>query len=231
MYPAVELLTGVLFAISPLVFPFGTLIWFKGLLCGYALIILFCTDLTEYHLPNELQLPLMAIGLLLALPQVFWPEATVVVSGGGWDYITASVFRNGLQQAPAWPHWHGAVTIKNSAIGLALGYGFPWAFNFAYVKIRNPIATKVFHKEPLESGMGRGDFKMLAWLGAFWGWEQMLGILFVAVVIMSAFVLPTHFLRRRAGDTMYPLGCGLALAAPVVIFWGPRLWRAYMGLV
>jgi prepilin signal peptidase PulO-like enzyme (type II secretory pathway) len=193
------------------------------------LIILFCTDLTDYILPDALQFPLMALGLLFAMPQAFWPKAAIVVSGGGWDYISASVFHNGLQQAPAWPQWYGAVTIKSSLLGLALGYAFPWTFNFAFVKIRNAIATKVFSKEPLESGMGMGDFKMLAWLGAFWGWEHMLGILFVAVVIMSVFVLPTHFLRKRAGNTMYPLGCGLALATPIVVFWGPMLWETYMG--
>lgn len=231
MYPVVELMTGALFAVSPLLFPFGTLIWFKGILCGYALIVLFCTDLTEYLLPDVLQFPLMILGLLFALPQVFWPETATVVSGGGWDHISANIFYNGLQSAPAWQRGYEAVTIVSSVLGLVLGYGCPWAFNFAYVKIRNSIATGLFHKEPLESGMGMGDFKMLAWLGAFWGWEQMLGILFVAVVIMSVFILPTHLLRRRASNTMYPLGCGLALAAPIVVFWGPVLWGTYTGMM
>jgi len=231
MYPVVELMTGALFAVSPLLFPFGTLIWFKGILCGYALIVLFCTDLTEYLLPDALQFPLMILGLLFALPQVFWPETATVVSGGGWDHISANIFYNGLQSAPAWQRGYEAVTIVSSVLGLVLGYGCPWAFNFAYVKIRNSIATGLFHKEPLESGMGMGDFKMLAWLGAFWGWEQMLGILFVAVVIMSVFILPTHLLRRRASNTMYPLGCGLALAAPIVVFWGPVLWGTYTGMM
>jgi prepilin signal peptidase PulO-like enzyme (type II secretory pathway) len=227
-YPIVELLAGILFSISPWLFPFATLIWLKGVICGYALIVLFFTDFTEYMLPDFLQFPLMALGLLFALPQTFWPEATITISmGGNWDFLPASLFHNGLQTAPAWDQWWPAVTIWNSLAGLAIGYGFPWAFNFAYVKIRNAIVARFSSKEPLESGMGMGDFKMLAWLGAFWGWGHMLGILFVAVIIMCIFVLPTHFLKRRDGGTMYPLGCGIALATPIVVFWGPWFWNAY----
>jgi len=227
-YPIVELLTGILFGLSPWIFPVGTLIWLKGVICGYSLIVLFFTDLTEYILPDVLQFPLMALGLLFALPQIFWPEMTAVVfSGRGWEVLSVSVFHNGLQVAPLWEQWREAVSIENSLIGLAVGYGFPWAFNFAYVKIRNAVVTRLYNKEPLESGMGMGDFKMLAWLGAFWGWGYMLGILFMAVVIMCVFVLPTHFVHRRESNVMYPLGCGLALATPIVIFWGPWLWRVF----
>ena len=224
-YPIVELLAGLLFGLSPWLFPVGTLIWLKGLICGYVLIVLFFTDLTEYILPDSLQFPLMALGLLFTLPQMLWPDTTaVILSRDGWTY-SASLFHNGLQTAPMWEQWREEVTIWNSLIGLAVGYGFPWAFNFAYVKIRNAIVARLSNKEPMESGMGMGDFKMLAWLGAFWGWGYMLGILFAAVIIMCATVLPTHFMRRRESDTMYPLGCGLALATPIVVFWGPMLWH------
>ena len=234
-YPLVELLAAALFGAAHWVFPFGTLIWIKGLICGYALIVLFFTDLTEYILPDVLQFPLMALGLLFTLPQVFWPDTAInLVMGenGAVQTYVAPMFHNGLQDAPArWVMWGGCVTWKASLIGLLAGYGFPWAFNFAYVKIRNAVAVGMFHKEPLETGMGMGDFKMLAWLGAFWGWASMLGILFVGVTIMCVSVLPTHFLRRRSGRTLYPLGCGLALATPIVVFWGPRLWRIYQNTV
>ena len=227
-YPIVELLTGLLFGLSPWIFPIGTLIWLKGMICGYALIVLFFTDLTEYILPDVIQFPLMALGLLFALPQIFRPEVTVsVFTGKDWEMLAVSVFHNGLQTAPLWEQWRETVTIGNCLIGLAVGYGFPWAFNFAYVKIRNAVVTRLSNKEPLESGMGMGDFKMLAWLGAFWGWGYMLGILFTAVVIMCIFVLPTHFMRRRESSAIYPLGCGLALATPIVVFWGPWLWRVF----
>jgi prepilin signal peptidase PulO-like enzyme (type II secretory pathway) len=213
-YPAVELLTGLLFGLSPFFFPFGTLIWLKGVLCGYALIVLFFTDITEYTLPDAVQYPLMALGILFTLPQLLWG---------------ADGFHNGLLPAPWWALERGAVTALDSLIGLAAGYGLPWAFNQTYVKVRNALVKKFFNGEALESGMGMGDFKMLAWLGAFWGWGAMLGILFVAVLIMCAFVLPLHLLNRRDARTMYPLGCGLAVATPIVVFWGRSLWEYYLG--
>jgi len=226
-YPAVELLAGLLFGLSPLCFPFGTLIWLKGVICGYALIVLFFTDLTEYMLPDSVQFPLMALGVLFALPQIIWPGAAAVFPWGRGAF-GAHLFHNGLQPAPGWGQWREAVTVADSLIGLLGGYVLPWAFNFAYVRIRNAIAERLSKGEPLESGMGMGDFKMLAWLGAFWGWGAMLGILFLAALIMCVFVLPSHFLRRRDSRTMYPLGCGLALATPVVVFWGPGLWGLYL---
>jgi len=231
-YPIVELLSGVLFGVSPWLFPFGTLIWLKGIICGYVLIVLFFTDLTKGILPDVLQLPLIALGLLFTLPQIIWPEAAIVVcSGNGWDLLTVSAFHNGLQTAPLWEQWRESVTLKTSIIGAVCGYVFPWTFNFVYVKIRNALVARLSDREPLESAMGIGDFKMLAWLGAFWGWDYTLGILFIAAVIMCIFVLPTHFLRRRDSGTMYPLGCGIALATPIVVFWGPTLWYVYSGLV
>jgi len=231
-YPIVELLSSILFAVSPWLFPFGTAIWLKSIICGYALIVLFFTDLTKGILPDALQFPLMGLGLLFTLPQIFWSGAAIAVfSGNGWDLLTASAFHNGLQTASAWEQWRESVTIRSSLIGAVGGYGFPWAFNFTYVKIRNVLATKLFDREPLESAMGMGDFKMLAWLGAFWGWEYMLGIFFTAAAIMCVFVLPIHFLRRRDSGTMYPLGCGIALATPIVVFWGPALWHVYINAI
>jgi prepilin signal peptidase PulO-like enzyme (type II secretory pathway) len=224
----VELLSGLLLFLSPFCFPFGTLIWLKGVVCGYALIVLFFTDLTEYFVPDAVQFPLMVIGLLLTLPQLFWPDATVSVFSEDMGVFGARVFHNGLQYAPMWLRDRAAVTFGESLIGLLAGFGFPWAFNFSYVKIRNALAKRFFSGELVESGMGMGDFKMLAWLGAFWGYGAMLGILFVAVLLMCAFVLPSHYLNRRDSRTMYPFGCGLALATPIVVFWGPSLWAFYL---
>jgi prepilin signal peptidase PulO-like enzyme (type II secretory pathway) len=220
----VELLTGSLLFLSPYCFPFGTLIWLKGVVCGYALIVLFFTDFTEFILPDTVQFPMMVLGVLFALPQMLWPDVAVSVYSEVWGVFDANMFHNGLQFAPLCLRQHEAVAIGDSFLGLLGGYGLPWAFNFSYVMTRNALAKRFFNGEQLESGMGKGDFKMLAWIGAFWGWGAMLGILFLAVLLMCVFVLPAHFLHGRDSRTMYPLGCGLALATPIVVFWGPSLW-------
>ncbi len=213
------LLAGLLFAVSPWVLPFGSLIWLKGVVCGYALIVLFFTDLTEMILPDALQFPLMALGLLFTLPQLWRPEALVQVWTARGDLLQVLAFHNGLQPAPSWHGFEAAVTWQASLLGLALGYGGPALLNLAYRWIRKT------------DGLGMGDFKMLAWLGAFWGWAPMLGILFLGAGLGAAVGLPLMALRRSGGQTMLPFGCFLALATPVVVFFGRALWLGYLGLV
>ena len=76
-----------------------------------------------------------------------------------------------------------------------------------------------------------GDFKMLAWLGAFWGWGPMLGILFAGAALGAAVGIPLMLLRRAKGQTMLPFGCFLALATPLVVFFGPAMWHWYSGFL
>lgn len=223
-YPLVELFGGLLFAASPWLFPFGTLIWLKGLVCGFALLVLFFTDYTEMMLPDAIQFPLMALGLLLTLPQLFRPEALVRIWTSSHDLLDALAFHNGLQPAPAYHGFEPAVTWQNSLVGLAVGYFVPALMNQLYKLIRKT------------DGLGMGDFKMLAWLGAFWGWAPMLGILFLGAGLGVAVGLPLMFLRRNSdqaisGQTMLPFGCFLALATPVVVFFGRALWLGYLGWV
>ena len=217
-YPLVELLGGFVFAGSVWVLPFGTLVWLKGVICGYALVVLFFTDLTEFILPDAIQFPLMALGVLFTLPQLFWPEHLTRIWSCQSRILEVSTFQNGLQPAPCWHLAGQAVDWKASLIGLAAGYLGPALFNQAYKWIRKT------------DGMGMGDFKMLAWLGAFWGWGAMLGILFGGAALLLLFALPLLAMRKAGAKTMLPLGCPMALVTPFIVFFGPALWAAYLGL-
>lgn len=218
-YPLVEALGGLLFAGSVWVAPFGTLIWVKLLLCFYALLVLFFTDLTEMILPDAIQKPLMVLGVLLTLPQLAWPaRETFFWAASGHDVLSAQTFANGLQTAPAWNLPGPLVDWKDSLLGLAVGYGAPLAVNQLYKWIRK------------SEGIGMGDFKMLAWLGAFWGWAPMLGILFGGALLGAAVGVPLMVLRKASAKTMLPFGCAMAVATPVVVFYGPALWSGYMAL-
>jgi prepilin signal peptidase PulO-like enzyme (type II secretory pathway) len=218
-YPLVELLGGLLLAGSVWVFPFGTLIWAKGVVCGFALLVLFFTDLTAFMLPDALQFPLMALGVMCTLPQLVWPMHLTAVWGPAQSILQVDTFANGLQPAPAWTMLGRPVSLLSSLLGLGVGYFVPLALNGLYRVIRKT------------DGIGMGDFKMLAWLGAFWGWAPMLGILFGGSLLGSAVGLPLILFRKAGGQTMLPFGCALALATPVVVFYGPALWTAYMGMM
>lgn len=218
-YPLVELLSGIIFAASPWLFPFGTLIWLKGLICGYALLVLFFTDLTEFILPDALQFPLMALGVLFTLPQIFWPTHATRVLASSNQLLSVDTFFNGLQAAPAWHLFGQPLDWKASLIGLILGYGGPALINQIFKWVRKT------------DGLGMGDFKMLAWLGAFWGWGPMLGILFGGAILGVLVALPLILTGRATGKTMLPFGCALALATFPIVLYGPGLWSAYMGLL
>jgi leader peptidase (prepilin peptidase) / N-methyltransferase len=108
------------------------------------------------------------------------------------------------------------------------GYGGPFLFERIYVLVRNFIATRWLKAEPIEAGMGMGDFKMLAWLGAFWGWQAMLGILGLGSALMLSVALPLLLLKRANGRTLFPFGCAMALATPIIVFYGSALWMGYL---
>ncbi|HJV91418.1 MAG TPA: prepilin peptidase [Holophagaceae bacterium] len=230
-YPLVEGLTGLLFAASPWLFPLGTLIWLKGLIAGFALIVLFFTDFTEFMLPDAIQLPLIGLGLLLTLPQMMWPEAGFMLRGPGDHFFRAELWHNGLQPAPGWHLFGGPVTWREALAGAVMGYGVPALMNALYRALRK------------QDGIGMGDFKMLAWLGAFWGWQGMLGILFLSTVPMIVLGIPLALIQaardpRREGSLldglgqhMLPWGCGMAVVTPLVVFFGPGLWEAYLGIL
>lgn len=218
-YPLVELISGIIFAASPWLFPFGTLIWLKAVLCSYALLILFFTDLTEFILPDAIQFPMIALGLLFTLPQIFWPDHVTVVQAANWKLLSVNTFANGLQMAPAWnPLNTLPVTWVESAMGAALGYGLPWLFNAIYKLIRKT------------DGLGMGDFKMLAWLGAFWGWGPMLGILFGASFLATLLAVVLLAMGKAKWQSMLPLGCFLALATWPIISFGTSLWESYLNI-
>ncbi len=220
-YPVVELLGGVILGGAHWLFPFGTLVWLKGVVCGFALLVLFFTDLTEMILPDVLQFPLMVLGLLFTLPQLAFAERAVIVAGrhGLTDLLSASLWHNGLQPAPAWPTFGSSLAWSGSLLGLVLGYGGPALLNLAYRAIRKT------------DGLGMGDFKMLAWLGAFWGWGPMLGILFLGAALGAAVGVPLMLVRRSGAQTMLPFGCFLALATPIIVFFGRAIWLGYLGWV
>jgi leader peptidase (prepilin peptidase)/N-methyltransferase len=78
-------------------------------------------------------------------------------------------------------------------------------------------------------GMGGGDLKFGAMLGAFLGWQALLVALFVGVVLggMSAVALLAS--GRLARKDAIPFGPFLAIGGAVTLFWGETMLRWYLG--
>jgi len=78
-------------------------------------------------------------------------------------------------------------------------------------------------------GMGGGDVKLMAMIGAFLGWQMVFPVLFIASLFGSMYGL---FLITRGGTgtTAVAFGSFLAPSAIVVLLVGQRLWSLYLGL-
>jgi len=91
------------------------------------------------------------------------------------------------------------------------------------------IATAYF-KYAGHEGMGRGDFKMLALIGAFLGWQQVLVTLLLSS--LAGAVVGLIVIGSRRGNLKYalPYGVFLALGALVASLAGHRIVAWYLGV-
>ena len=103
----------------------------------------------------------------------------------------------------------------DSLIGIALGGGSLWLMGELYFRIRH------------EEGMGFGDVKMLAMIGAFLGWKLMLLTLVLSSFLGS--IVGVAMIAFKRGDMKYalPFGTFLALGAIVAATVGDRIVEWY----
>lgn len=105
----------------------------------------------------------------------------------------------------------------SSLIGIALGAGILWTIRWVWFR-----TTGV-------EGMGLGDVKMLAMIGAFLGWQQVVVTLFLSS-LAGALVGVALTAGGRSMKAKLPFGTFLAVAAFVSSLVGERLAAWYLGL-
>lgn len=77
-------------------------------------------------------------------------------------------------------------------------------------------------------GMGQGDYKFLAALGAFLGW-QMLPLIILLASISGIIIALTHMLiKRHFKSVPLPFGPYLAIAGWIALLWGKEIMRYYL---
>lgn len=107
--------------------------------------------------------------------------------------------------------------LKSAVIGAMVGYLSLWGVYWAF---------KLFTGK---EGMGYGDFKLLAALGAWLGW-QMLPLTILLSSLVGAVVGISLMAFGRHGRNMpIPFGPYLAVAGAIALIWGKPLTRAYLG--
>ena len=113
----------------------------------------------------------------------------------------------------------GPPTPLSSALAAAGGYLAFWAVAKAYERTRGM------------EGLGQGDWKMTAMLGAFLGWEKLLLTVFVATLAGTVVGLALMAFGGRSGRHALPLGTFLGIAAIAVVFSGQPVLDWYRGLL
>jgi leader peptidase (prepilin peptidase)/N-methyltransferase len=113
----------------------------------------------------------------------------------------------------------GPPTPVGSVAGAAGGYLAFWAVAEAYRRARGV------------EGLGQGDWKMTAMLGAFLGWDQMLLAVFLASVVGTVVGLGLMAARRADGKYALPLGTFLGLAGIAATFVGEPVTTWYRQLL
>lgn len=106
----------------------------------------------------------------------------------------------------------------SSILGVILGGGFLWAVAYVYFLLKK------------EEGMGGGDIKLLAWIGAILGWKSIPFIILSSSILGS--IVGVFMIIKYKGNlkTVIPFGPYIALAAIIYIFGGEAIANWYLNL-
>ncbi len=111
------------------------------------------------------------------------------------------------------------VSLKDAVIGAMTGYLALWSLYWLFKLLTG------------KDGMGYGDFKLLAALGAWLGWQYLPLIILLSSLVGLLFavvMLATGRLQRHQG---IPFGPYLAIAGWVALLWGEPIVHGYLGLL
>lgn len=100
----------------------------------------------------------------------------------------------------------------SAILGAVLGYGVLWLIAWLFQVITKKI------------GMGHGDFKLFALLGAWLGWQLLPLTLLVATLLGSAVGISLIAIKKQSRHTPIPLGPFLALAGWLALLWGSKVY-------
>jgi leader peptidase (prepilin peptidase)/N-methyltransferase len=137
------------------------------------------------------------------------------------DNLTLPLLWLGLLAALLLPHIEGArlpVDLRSAVIGAIAGYLALWSVYHLF-----KLLTR-------KDGMGFGDFKLLAALGAWLGWQMLLPIVIAAAGVGAVVGIVAILLRRRQAGIPMAFGPYLAAAGWLMLMLGPWLVDSYLGL-
>ncbi|MBA3014228.1 MAG: prepilin peptidase [Proteobacteria bacterium] len=107
----------------------------------------------------------------------------------------------------------GGVTWQASGLGLLVGGGIFYAIAAGYYLCAG------------RAGMGGGDIKLLAMIGAFLGWQSLPFVIFASALLGSVVGIGAMIKQKKGGKTVIPYGPFLAVASYGYLFFSRDIWR------
>jgi leader peptidase (prepilin peptidase)/N-methyltransferase len=111
------------------------------------------------------------------------------------------------------------VPLHDAVIGAAAGYMALWSIYWLFKLVTG------------KEGMGYGDFKLLAALGAWMGWTMLPTIILLSSVVGAVVGISLIVFAGRDRDKHIPFGPYLAGAGLIALLWGDRIGLAFRGLM
>lgn len=107
-----------------------------------------------------------------------------------------------------------ASAIAGAAVGYLLLWSIFWVFKLATGK----------------DGMGYGDFKLMAALGAWLGWQLLPQIVLLSAVVGAVVGIALMAARKAEWSSRIPFGPYIAGAGWIALIWGEQINHAYLGM-
>jgi leader peptidase (prepilin peptidase)/N-methyltransferase len=108
------------------------------------------------------------------------------------------------------------VSLRDAVIGAIAGYLVLWVFYWVFKFVTG------------KDGMGYGDFKLLAALGAWMGWQNLLPIIILSSSAGAVFGILMIIIKKRDQSLPIPFGPYLAGAGFIMLIWGTQLTTYYV---
>ncbi|MFT7122192.1 MAG: leader peptidase (prepilin peptidase)/N-methyltransferase [Bermanella sp.] len=110
------------------------------------------------------------------------------------------------------------VPLTDAVVGAIAGYLSLW------------IVFWIFKALTGKEGMGYGDFKLLAALGAWLGWQMLPMVILLSTTVAAAVSIAGIIFAGRSRDTTIAFGPFMAVAGWIAFIWGDKILTAYLAL-
>jgi len=112
--------------------------------------------------------------------------------------------------------WPVFANTHDAVLGAIAGYLSFW------------LVYQLFLRLTGKEGMGHGDFKLTALLGAWLGWAYLPQIILISTVLGSVFGVAIMIVKKADGKLAIPFGPYIAIAGWIAMLWGDKINQMYL---